>query len=119
MKALIKAVALAVVLVAPVVSFAQSNEPLTRAQVRDQLIQVEKAGYNPATSNDYDYPANIQAAEARVAAEHADAQTATAQNTATQASASGYGSNGNGTSQVGVRTSTTVSSYSPPISNAR
>ena len=118
MKALIKAVALVVVLAAPVVSFAQSNEPLTRAQVREQLIQVEKAGYNPATSDDYDYPANIQAAEARVAAEQAAVQ-ATAQNTATQANGSGYGSSGNGSSQVGVRTSTTVSSYSPPIVNAR
>lgn len=114
MKTLIQAVALAVVLAAPVASFAQSNEPLTRAQVREQLIQVEKAGYNPATSNDYDYPANIQAAEARVAAEQA-----TAQNTSTQTTGSGYGSNGNGSSQVGVRTSTSVSSYSPPISNVR
>lgn len=119
MKALIKAVALAVVLAAPVVSFAQSNEPVTRAQVREQLIQLEKAGYNPATANDYDYPANIQAAEARVAEQNANAQTATAQNTATQANASGYGPNASGSSQMGVRTSTRVSSYSPPISNAR
>lgn len=119
MNSLIKAVALAVVLAAPVVSFAQSNEPVTRAQVREQLIQLEKAGYNPATSNDYDYPANIQAAEARVAAQNANTQTATAQNTAVQADASGYGPNTNGSSQVGVRTSTTASTYSPPVINVR
>ncbi|RFU46266.1 DUF4148 domain-containing protein [Paraburkholderia sp. DHOC27] len=114
MKSLIKAVALAAILVAPVASFAQSsNQPLTRAEVREQLIQVEKAGYNPATANDYDYPANIQAAEARVAAQNANTQAAA------QPGASGYGPNVSGTSQVGVRTSTTISSYSPPIANAR
>lgn len=70
MKSLIKAVAVAVVLSAPVASFAQSNQPVTRAQVKAQLIQLEKAGYNPATANDLDYPTNIQAAEARVAAQN-------------------------------------------------
>jgi hypothetical protein len=118
MNSLIKAVALAVVLAAPVVSFAQSNQPLTRAEVREQLIQLEKAGYNPATANDYDYPANIQAAEARVAAENANSQTASADNNGAQAGSS-YGSNAVGTSQAGVRTSTTVSTYSAPIANYR
>jgi|SRR5258706_11733715 hypothetical protein len=89
MKSLIKAVAIAAVLAAPVVSFAQSNQPLTRAQVRAELIQLEKAGYNPATANDYDYPANIQAAEARVAAQNGTAQT------------SGYGPSASGSSQSG------------------
>ena len=71
MKLLIKAVALAVVLAAPVVSFAQSSQPLTRAEVRAQLVQIEKAGYNPGRSGrDPYYPADIQAAEARVAAEN-------------------------------------------------
>lgn len=119
MNSLIKAVALAVVLAAPVASFAQSNQPLTRAEVREQLIQVEKAGYNPATANDYDYPANIQAAEARVAAQqNANAQTASADNSAT-VNANSYGTNVAGTSQAGVRTSTAVSSYSPQIANYR
>lgn len=89
MKSLIKAVALTVVLVAPVASFAQSNQPVTRAQVRAELVQLEKAGYNPATANDFDYPANIQAAEARVAAENGTAQT------------SGYGPSVSGSSQAG------------------
>ncbi|MGF6723996.1 FlaG/FlaF family flagellin (archaellin) [Paraburkholderia sp. GAS41] len=108
MKSLIKAVALAVVLAAPVVSFAQTNQPLTRAQVRSELIQLEKAGYNPATADDYDYPANIQAAEARVAAQNASAQADT----------TGYGSSANGSAQTGQRTETTISTYSPPVYNA-
>ncbi|CAG4897762.1 DUF4148 domain-containing protein [Paraburkholderia gardini] len=102
MKSLIKAVALAVVLAAPVVSFAQSNGPVTRAQVRAELAQLEKAGYNP-NIGEIDYPENIQAAEARVAA-----QNSTVQN-------SGYGSSTNGSSQAGVRREVTVSSYSPPV----
>ena len=43
-KSLIPAVALASALVAPAVSFAQSNGPVTRAQVRAELVQLEKAG---------------------------------------------------------------------------
>ncbi|AOI85543.1 MULTISPECIES: DUF4148 domain-containing protein [Burkholderia] len=92
MKSLIKAVALAALVAAPVVSFAQSQQPLTRAQVRAELVQLEKAGYNP---NDWiNYPENIQAAQAKIAA---------AQNTGAQADATGYGSNPVGTSQSGQR----------------
>jgi hypothetical protein len=71
MKSLIKAIALAVVLAAPVASFAQANQPVTRAQVKAELVQLEKAGYNPGRSGrDPYYPADLQAAEARVAAEN-------------------------------------------------
>lgn len=73
MKSLIKAVAIALVLAAPVASFAQSNQPLTRAEVRNQLIQIEKAGYYPSSSDDHTYPVDIQAAEAKVAAQNAAA----------------------------------------------
>ncbi|KML60974.1 hypothetical protein VL15_07670 [Burkholderia cepacia] len=92
MKSLIKAVALAALVAAPVVSFAQSNQqPLTRAQVRAELVQLEKAGYNP---NDWmNYPENIQAAQAKIAA----AQTGA------QADATGYGANAAATSQAGQR----------------
>lgn len=62
----------AVIVAAPAMSFAQSVQnaqaPVTRAQVVADLIAVEKAGYNPGR-NDDDYPADIQAAEAKVAAE--------------------------------------------------
>lgn len=71
MKFLIQSGFVAVVLAAPIASFAQqSNAPMTRAQVRAELIQLEKAGYNPARRDDANYPADLQAAEARVAAQN-------------------------------------------------
>jgi hypothetical protein len=87
MKSLIQAVVVAAALAAPVAVFAQSNAPLTRAQVRAELVQLEKAGYNPARGEDPSYPADIQAAEAKVAA----------QNGAT----SGYGGVVSGSSDAG------------------
>ncbi|MBB2928026.1 DUF4148 domain-containing protein [Paraburkholderia silvatlantica] len=69
MKSVIQAVAVAVALVAPVASFAQSQAPLTRAQVRAELVQLEKAGYRPGDSDNTRYPEAIQAAEAKVAAQ--------------------------------------------------
>jgi hypothetical protein len=104
MNALIKQIAVAVALIAPVASFAQSNQPLTRAQVRADLVKVEKAGYNP---RDWmHYPDNIQAAEQRVSAQEGIAQADT----------SGYGPAKEGTSQAGSRTNEgAVSTYSPPV----
>jgi Domain of unknown function (DUF4148) len=75
MKSLIQAVVIAVVLATPVASFAQSNQPVTRAQVRAELIQLEKAGYRPNFSDPY-YPNDLQAAQARVAAQNGTAQGA-------------------------------------------
>ncbi|MBY4832941.1 DUF4148 domain-containing protein [Burkholderia dolosa] len=49
--------------------YAQSAAPLTRAQVREELIRLEAAGYDPSRGDDGEYPADIQAAEARVAAQ--------------------------------------------------
>ena len=63
MKSIIKAVAVAAVLAVPALSFAQSNQPVTRAQVRAELVQLEKAGYNPGVISDSKYPADVQAAE--------------------------------------------------------
>ncbi|MFT4069863.1 DUF4148 domain-containing protein [Paraburkholderia sp.] len=94
MKTLISAVAIAATLAAPVASFAQSNQPVTRAQVRAELVQLEKAGYNPI-ANSVDYPADIQAAQARVAAQNGTAVAANTVNT------SGYGAPAVGTSQAG------------------
>lgn len=65
---------------APVFAFAQSNAPVTRAEVRGDLVKLEQAGYNPAQGNDANYPTDILAAEAKVAAQ-------TSQQQATQ----GYG----------------------------
>ncbi|MFT4067277.1 DUF4148 domain-containing protein [Paraburkholderia sp.] len=97
MKSLFKAVAIAAALAAPVVSFAQSSQqPVTRAQVRGELIQLEHAGYNPATSNDTNYPGNIQAAEQQV-----QAQNPTVAQTQPAADTSGYGAPTSGSSQSG------------------
>jgi len=64
-------VVLAALLSAPVMSYAQSadnQQPVTRAQVKHELAELEAAGYNP---NDWiNYPQNVQAAEAKVAAQH-------------------------------------------------
>ena len=65
MKALL-CTTLALALAAPAMSFAQTtNEPVTRAQVRADLIQLENAGWRPNSQDAY-YPNDIQAAEARV-----------------------------------------------------
>jgi Domain of unknown function (DUF4148) len=85
MKSLIEAAVIAALIAAPLAAFAQSSQSLTRVEVRAQLVDLEKAGYNP---HDWvDYPENIQAAEARVAAEKGEA--------------SGYGVSSNGSSQAG------------------
>ena len=86
LKSLIPAVALASALVAPAVSFAQSNGPVTRAQVRAELVQLEKAGYHVGDGHTT-YPAEIQAAEATVAAQNG--------------AASGYGGVVSGSSEAG------------------
>ncbi|MFM0628233.1 DUF4148 domain-containing protein [Paraburkholderia xenovorans] len=98
MKSLIKAVAIAAVLAAPIASFAQSSQqPITRAEVRADLIRVEQAGYNPGASNDSTYPADIQAAEQRVQANN----PAVAQTQEPVADTSGYGGATSGSSQAG------------------
>jgi Domain of unknown function (DUF4148) len=56
-------------LASPIVSFAQSTAPVTRAQVRAELIRLERAGYRVGDSDDTNYPEQIQAAEAKIAAQ--------------------------------------------------
>lgn len=100
MKSLIQAVAIAAILAAPVASFAQSadtsQQPMTRAEVRNQLIQLERAGYNPAAADDVTYPADIQAAEKRVQEQNPPV----AQNSV--ADTSGYGPSTSGSSESGA-----------------
>ncbi|NPT39422.1 hypothetical protein [Paraburkholderia xenovorans] len=83
MKSLIQAVAIAVVLAAPMASFAQSSSQ--PASQDAQGVQAQASG----------------------------------QQVPAQADNSGYGSGSRGTWQAGHGTDTTVSSYSPPIYNAR
>jgi Domain of unknown function (DUF4148) len=47
---------------APLAAFAQTSQPLTSAQVREQLVQVEMVGYYPGASDSYNYPQNLKAA---------------------------------------------------------
>ena len=87
MKSLIQAVIAASVLCAPIVSFAQSNAPVTRAQVRAELIQLEKAGYHVGDGDNAHYPEDIQAAEARIST--------------LNSAATGHGGSTNGSSNSG------------------
>jgi len=97
-RTLIQAAFVAALVAAPALSFAQaqSDAPKTRAEVKAELIQLEKAGYNPATANDASYPGDIQAAEARVTQ-----QEGLAQQQAPTADTSGYGPSTSGSAQSG------------------
>ncbi|WP_123386187.1 DUF4148 domain-containing protein [Paraburkholderia sp.] len=84
----IQSLLVAAVVALPALSFAQSsNQPLTRAEVRAQLVELQKVGYNPATDQTQ-YPQNIEAAQARLNAQNGVA-------------ASSYGSSATGTSASG------------------
>ncbi len=86
---LLPALLVASALAAPAIAFAQdSNAPMTRAEVRAQLTQLEKAGYSPATNDNY-YPQALQEAQQRV-----DASNGTA--------AQAYGPSTSGTSASGL-----------------
>ncbi|KVN63657.1 hypothetical protein WM03_01380 [Burkholderia ubonensis] len=50
---------------------AQTPAPLTRAQVLEELYQLEAVGYDPSAGDQGTYPADIQAAEAKIAAQRA------------------------------------------------
>jgi Domain of unknown function (DUF4148) len=89
MKSSIHVVLVTSLLSAPLIAFAQTNAPLTRAQVRDELVQLRNAGYN-GNGSDTTYPADLQAALARVAAQPPAAPNST-----------GYGMESGGSSQAG------------------
>ena len=77
MQSPIRAIIATALIAAPVVVFAQSNAPITREQVRAEVIDLQKVGYSPGTASDFAFPGNIQAAEARLAALRAGAQSGT------------------------------------------
>lgn len=90
MKSLIKAVAVALALAAPVASFAQqSQQPLTREQVRTEIVQAKHNGYSPLAWADFP-EGEFQAAEFRDSLHKAGSRDT-----------SGYGSGQRGTSQSG------------------
>jgi hypothetical protein len=92
-------------LASPALSFAQSTgAPVTRAQVYTDLVRLEHAGYDPSASNDANYPADIQAAEAKVAAQDGErvADNAAGGNTAATET-TGMGAGLSGSSESGTR----------------
>lgn len=70
-------------------AFAKDAQPVTRAQVKAELVALEQAGYNPAYSHGPDYPADLQIAQRKVVEK--------------QAEAAQYGPSTNGTSDSGAR----------------
>ena len=74
MKSLIQAVAIAAAFAAPVAAFAQSGAPVTRAQVKAELVQFEQAGGLRSFSNDPRYPEDVQIAQAKVNAQNGNNQ---------------------------------------------
>ena len=93
MKSIIYAAIAASVLAAPIASFAQSEQGLTRDQVRADLVQLEQNGYKPLASDSQD-PQNIQAAEQRAQPN---------QPMLAQADTSGYGAVATAAGQSGRR----------------
>ncbi|MBR8091611.1 DUF4148 domain-containing protein [Burkholderia cenocepacia] len=74
-------------LAGPTVSYAQSSHStLTRAQVRQELLDLESVGYNPTIGDGDSYPDDIVAAQERLAAkrlaEHKNAEAAYGPNSA-------------------------------------
>jgi hypothetical protein len=64
------ALAIAAAIAFPIAGYAQeSSSTVTRAQVRAELVQLERVGYRPGRANDPHYPADIQAAETAVASQ--------------------------------------------------
>ncbi|HDR9802969.1 TPA: DUF4148 domain-containing protein [Burkholderia cenocepacia] len=69
-------------LAGPTMSYAQSSShsTLTRAQVRQELLDLESVGYNPTIGDGDSYPDDIVAAQERLAAkrlaEHKNAEAA-------------------------------------------
>ncbi|SAK67783.1 membrane protein [Caballeronia temeraria] len=100
MKSFVKAVAVVAVVVAPALSFAQADSSTTRAQVKQDLRQVEAAGYDPSRSDQTSYPSDIQAAESR----------ASRQGNASHADMNSYGGASAGRSASGMR-------MMPPLDN--
>ncbi|AOJ33046.1 DUF4148 domain-containing protein [Burkholderia metallica] len=99
---LIAAVLVAVSACAAAPAFA-TESTVTRAQVRAELVQLEKAGYQPGRANNPHYPNDLQAALTRIHANDpamADAAT------------SGYGSDAVAATQSGSRPATRIAERS-------
>jgi uncharacterized protein DUF4148 len=81
-------------LTAPIISFAQQNGPITREQVRAELVQLREAGYS-GSGSDTTYPTDLQTALAKVAEQNLAMAKAASQNR-------DYGTSSSGSSQAGA-----------------
>lgn len=88
--AMLRTAVVSMLVMVPAISFAQSanNGQLTRAEVKQQIVDLESVGYNPAHLDDATYPQDVQAAMQRL-----DAKRATEARVAQerQMAQSGYG----------------------------
>lgn len=87
---------LAATFAAPVIAFARSNQGLTNAEVRQELVDLQGVGYVPG-SDRTQYPRAIQAAEQRLANQDAASRTS-------------YGSSSAGRTDSGIRATVTTRS---------
>jgi hypothetical protein len=71
--AMLRTAVVSMLVMVPAISFAQStnNGELTRAQVKQQIVDLESVGYNPAHVDDATYPQDVQAAMQRLDAKRA------------------------------------------------
>jgi hypothetical protein len=90
-KSLVPVIVIASALAAPSFAFAQNSSPITRSEVKAELVQFEQAGYKPDSGDNATYPVSIQAAAQRMSTPNGETATS-------------YGSPSNGTSHAGVRT---------------
>jgi hypothetical protein len=91
---MLRAALVSMMAIVPAVSFAQSvnNGPVTRAQVLQELADLESVGYNPASANDATYPEDAQRAMRRLAEKRAnEARLAQVREQQEAVAQSGYG----------------------------
>ncbi|WP_233858289.1 DUF4148 domain-containing protein [Paraburkholderia sp. HD33-4] len=70
MRTIAMAIAVMSALAVPVAALSQTDATPTRAQIRAELQQLEQAGYDPGKGEVPNYPADIQAAQARVSSQN-------------------------------------------------
>ncbi|WP_321786237.1 DUF4148 domain-containing protein [Paraburkholderia sp. J94] len=72
--AMLRTALVSIMAIAPAIAFAQSihNGPVTRAQVLQELKDLESVGYNPSQASNANYPNDIEEAMRRLEAKRAD-----------------------------------------------
>ncbi|MFP3801583.1 MULTISPECIES: DUF4148 domain-containing protein [Paraburkholderia] len=113
--AMLRTALVSMMAIAPAIAFAQSiqNGPVTRAQVLQELKDLESVGYNPSQASNANYPNDIEAAMVRLEAKRAEeARVAQAQprvqsvaevDSADRAAQAGYGAEPAQAGQTGTR----------------